>query len=40
MVLDMASAKVYPGVKAIKQRMKDVENACGQVASLWPSVTK
>lgn len=34
MVIDLASAKVYPGVKAIKQRMKDVANACGQIATL------
>ncbi len=40
LVIDLASAKVYPGVKAIKQRMKDIENACGQIASLWPSVAK
>jgi hypothetical protein len=40
MVIDLASAKVYPGVKAIRQRLKDVQNACGQIASLWPSITK
>ncbi len=40
MVIDLASAQVYPGVKSTKARMKEVENACGQIASLWPSVTK
>jgi hypothetical protein len=40
MVIDLASAKVYPGVKAIKQRIKDVQNACMQISSLWPTITE
>jgi hypothetical protein len=40
MVINLASGKVYPGVKSIKQRLKDVESACGQIASLWPGITK
>jgi hypothetical protein len=40
MVIDIASGKVYPGVKAVKQRLKDVGNACGQIATLWPGVAK
>jgi hypothetical protein len=40
MVIDLASGKVYPGVKSIKQRLKDVESACGQIAALWPGITK
>ena len=36
MVIDLASGKAYPGVKSIKQRLKDVESASGQIASLWP----
>jgi hypothetical protein len=40
MVIDLASGKVYPGVKSIKQRIKDVESACGQIASLWPAISK
>jgi hypothetical protein len=40
MVIDLASAKVYPGVRAVKQRLKDVANACGQIATLWPGVAK
>jgi hypothetical protein len=39
MVIDLASQQVYPGVQAVKKRMKDVQGACGQIASLWPSVT-
>jgi hypothetical protein len=40
MVIDLASGKVYPGVKSIKQRLKDIESACGQIASLWPGITQ
>jgi hypothetical protein len=40
MVIDLASGKVYPGIKSIKQRIKDVESACGQIASFWPGITK
>jgi hypothetical protein len=40
MVIDLASGKVYPGVKSIKQRLKDVDSACGQIASLWPGITQ
>jgi hypothetical protein len=40
MVIDLASGKVYPGIKSIKQRIKDVESACGQIASLWPGISK
>jgi hypothetical protein len=39
-VIDLASGKVYPGIKAIKQRLRDVESACGQIASLWPGITQ
>lgn len=40
LVIDLASGKVYPGVKSTKQKMKDVANACSQIAALWPGVTK
>jgi hypothetical protein len=40
MVIDLASGRVYPGVKSIKQRLKEVESACGQIASLWPGITQ
>jgi hypothetical protein len=28
-VIDLASGMVYPGVRAIKQRLKDAESTCG-----------
>jgi hypothetical protein len=40
MVIDLASGKVYPGVKSIKQRLKEAESACGQIASLWPGISQ
>jgi hypothetical protein len=40
MVIDLGSGRVYPGVKSVKQRLKDVENACGQIATLWPGIAK
>lgn len=40
MVIDLASATVYPGVKSVKQRMKDVANACTQIAAMWPGISK
>lgn len=40
MVVDLASGKVYPGIKSIKQRLKEVESACTQIASLWPGITQ
>jgi hypothetical protein len=36
----LAGANVYPGVKTIKQRFKDVESACGPIATLWPGISK
>jgi len=39
-VIDLASGKVYPGVKSVKQRLKDVESACGQISTLWPGISK
>jgi hypothetical protein len=39
MVIDMASKKVYPGVKAIIKRMKDINSACDHIAALWPSIS-
>jgi hypothetical protein len=37
-VIDMASAKVMPGVKAIKARTRDVEEQCRQIVALWPTI--
>jgi hypothetical protein len=40
MVIDLASERVYPGAQAIQRRMRDVEDACSQIVSLWPTITK
>ncbi len=40
MLIDLGSGVVYLGIKSIKQRMKDVESACTQIAALWPSITE
>ena len=37
-VIDMASGKVHPGVKAIKARTRDVEDYCRQIATIWPTI--
>ena len=37
-VLDVASGKVHPGVKATTQRLKDIEAECQNIAALWPSI--
>ena len=39
MVIDMASKQVYPGVKAVIKRMKDIKSACDHIAALWPSIS-
>ena len=40
MVIDLASAQVYPGVQSVRRRLKEVQSACAQIASLWPTITK
>lgn len=37
-VIDMAGARVHPGVKAIKARTRDVEDYCRQIAAIWPTI--
>ena len=37
-VIDVASKRVFPGVKATNQRMKDVAAECQNIAALWPSI--
>jgi len=37
-VVDLGSKAVYPAVKSIAQRMKDIEAACQNVAGLWPTI--
>jgi hypothetical protein len=40
MLIDVGSGVVISGIKSIKQRMKDVESACAQIAALWPSISE
>jgi hypothetical protein len=37
-VIDVGSGKVFKGPASAKSRMRDVAAACGEVASLWPSI--
>jgi hypothetical protein len=37
-VIDMAGARVFPGVKSIRARTRDVEETCKQIAAIWPTV--
>jgi hypothetical protein len=37
-VIDIASGKVFPGVKAITQRLKDVAAECQNIAAIWPTI--
>jgi len=34
-VIDVGSRTIWPGVKAVRQRMKDVEEACAEIADRW-----
>ena len=37
-VLDVATKRLFPGVKAITNRMKDIAAECQNIAALWPSI--
>lgn len=37
-VIDVASGKVFPGVKAITQRIKEVAAECQNIAAIWPTI--
>ena len=37
-VIDVASGTVFPGVKATKQRLNDIEAECQNIAALWTSI--
>jgi len=37
-VIDVASEKVYPGVKATAARLKDIAAECQNIAGLWPTI--
>lgn len=38
-VIDIGSQTFYAGVKAITNRMKDVQAECKNIAGLWPTIT-
>lgn len=38
-VIDVGSKIMYPGVKSITQRLKDVEAECQNIAALWPTIS-
>lgn len=37
-VFDIGSGKVFPGVKATKSRLKDIEDTCRNIADIWPNI--
>jgi hypothetical protein len=37
-VLDVGSAQCFPGVKATKARLKDIEDTCRNIADIWPNL--
>lgn len=37
-VFDIGSGHVFPGVKATKARLKDIEDTCQNIAAIWPSI--
>jgi len=37
-VIDVASGKVFPGVKSLKRRLDDIEAACRNINALWQSI--
>jgi len=37
-VLDLASANLHPGVKSVRQRLKDADAACEQIFNLWDTI--
>jgi hypothetical protein len=39
-VLDLASSRIYPGVKSTTLRLKDVDAACDQIFNLWDTIKK
>ncbi|WP_452030408.1 hypothetical protein [Azospirillum palustre] len=37
-VIDIGGGVIHEGAKSVKQRMKDIEAACEQIATLWPNI--
>jgi len=38
-VLDVGSQTYFDGVRATRQRMRDLEDACETIAALWPTIS-
>jgi hypothetical protein len=39
-VVDVGSQTFYDGVRATRQRMRDIQDACATIAALWPTITR
>lgn len=37
-VFDIGSGNVFPGVKSIKSRLRDIEDTCRNIADIWPNI--
>lgn len=37
-VFDVGSGAVFPGVKSIKSRLRDIEDTCRNIADIWPNI--
>lgn len=37
-VFDVGTGNVFPGVKATKSRLKDIEDTCQNIADIWPNI--
>ncbi len=37
-IVDVGSVSFYDGVRATRQRMRDLEDACETIAALWPTI--
>lgn len=38
-VIDVGSRKVWPGVKSVVNRMKEIQANCQNITALWPTIT-
>lgn len=37
-VFDVGNGNVFPGVKATKSRLRDIEDTCRNIADIWPNI--
>jgi len=37
-VFDIGSGRIFPGVKATKSRLRDIEDTCRNIADIWPNL--